>query len=1154
VKIVRLLKWVLFSLLLLIAALALLLTTESGFRLLLRTCDSFAGPTFSVEQVQGRFLDSWRLEKVQLHINGVVDVTLDELGCSWSPMALVDKKLQVDRIKAKGLVLRLAATGNETTDSSPIVLPDIHFPLGLRVEDLQVHDAGIYFPGSSEPFVVNELVLQVSAHDDQVVIERLKLDTPDYGADLQANVQLSATWPLAISGDWRVNDPGIGDLSGSIEAGGDLETLAVSASLKTPAAAKVQGQLIGILDDLHWKATGETEHFQLGDIQVDLPVDGTLTVIEASGTIESYGGTVAADIHYQGYPRVQARAEVQGDYNGLTIQSLRLLLDEARLTARGRIGWVDGFSWQAELEAEQLDPAQFVSGWPGEIDTLLHSQGKWAADKLTADLKIDRLQGELRGFPLAGSGRAGIDGKTFTVDALHLQSGSTHFRVNGRVNSELDLTFQAGSDDLASLLPESSGVFQLQGTVSGSREQPSLSMTLDGSELKVQEYSVQSLKAGVKADLAVAGSIDAEVEAGGVRVKGETISTARLQVLGNREKHRMDLSLAGSLGALQLVVAGGLQEREWQGELSELLLQTSQFGEWKIQKPIIMHLSEKNCEVSEFYLVQDQVWISLAGKWQQQRGWQLQGGVEHFPLNLLEEWDLLTQKLDGVFTASVMATGQGTIPDQAEIVVSVPDLSLTAEDEDGEIRSWHWTDNNFQARLENSEARVTAQTLFQDGSVAKLEVIVGNCNDFTKPGEMTIEGKLDLNLNDLSPLAPLSGYMVNGEGRFTGSCVLQGTVARPSLQGRMALEDGEIQIPDAGIVVQELELSVAGDTTANRVELTLVSGGGRLKAEGVVKQSLQKQWQADFTIKGKDFQAVDLSEYKALISPDLHFVYGKAGIALSGTVTVAKAGIAPTGFQGSVSASRDVILLDADDDREKNTLPLSLDLAVVMGKEVEIDAFGVKGHLDGTLKISQEPGQAITGLGSLNLSDGTFTFKGTSLKINRGLVFYQGGPIDDPGLDVQAVKEVDDKEVGVQLTGSVSRMEMKLFSTPTMDDSDILAYLLVGHDMSTSNEQEGSMLGAAAATLGIGKGGSFLSSIEKETGLDVSLAGGEKASDISLVIGKEIYKDLYISYGKGLTDSEGTFKARYNLKHGFSVETEATSEASGADLFWSLER
>ena len=133
-------------------------------------------------------------------------------------------------------------------------------------------------------------------------------------------------------------------------------------------------------------------------------------------------------------------------------------------------------------------------------------------------------------------------------------------------------------------------------------------------------------------------------------------------------------------------------------------------------------------------------------------------------------------------------------------------------------------------------------------------------------------------------------------------------------------------------------------------------------------------------------------------------------------------------------------------------------------------------------------------------------------------------------------------------------MEINLFSNPPMNDSDILVYLLVGNDMASSNETEGSMLGAAAASLGIGEGGNFLSDITEETGLNVNLAGGEKASDISLVVGKEIYKDLYISYGKGLTDSAGTFKARYDLKYGFSVETETSSEATGSDLFWSLER
>ena len=87
-------------------------------------------------------------------------------------------------------------------------------------------------------------------------------------------------------------------------------------------------------------------------------------------------------------------------------------------------------------------------------------------------------------------------------------------------------------------------------------------------------------------------------------------------------------------GDAEIVVAGGLQQRELQGELSELLLQTNQFGEWKTEQPVTLQLAEKNCEVSSFSLVQDQVRISLAGKWQQQGGWQLHGDVEHFSLQL----------------------------------------------------------------------------------------------------------------------------------------------------------------------------------------------------------------------------------------------------------------------------------------------------------------------------------------------------------------------------------------------------------------------------------------------------------------------------------------------------------------------------------------
>ncbi len=1157
-KSVRLLLWFFLPPLFLVVAFCSLLATESGFRVLLGLGDSLSGSLFSVEKVHGRFLSSWKLEKVQVDVAGVVYVELEEFTFSWKPGALLHKDLHVQRMKAQGLLVRLAKNDDdkkdiEKTESSPIILPPIQLPLGLRVDDLQVQDAEIFFPGSVDAFVVNELILQVSAREEHVQLSRLKLDSPAYGGDLQAKVQLSGSWPLELSGDWRVTDPGINDLRGLVRANGDMDILDVSVETKAPAVASVQGHLTNLLNDLHWKASVQTEHLTLKDLKVDLPIDGALTDVEVSGTLQTYGGTVAADIRYEGYPQVQVSTEVQGNYTGLTIHSLRLFLDQATLISRGQIGWADGFSWQVELEGKQLDPSRFVSQWPGKIDTLLHSQGKLTPGNLVANLKIDHLQGELRDFPLTGSGSAGIDGKTLTVDALHLQSGSSHLQVNGQANGELDFAFQAGSDDLASLLPKSSGTFQSQGKVSGKREEPRLLMTLAASDLKVEEYTLQSLKAVINGDLSSKGKIEADVEVDGVYLAGETVDKAQFKVQGSLEKHRIDLSLATTLGALQLALAGGLQEEEWQGELSTLMLQSNQFGEWKTEQAVPLYLAEKKCEINPLSLVQDEVRVSLQGKWQGAGGWQFQGGVEDFSLNLLEEWELLAQQLDGTLTAKVVAAGEGAVLDHAELVASVPDLSVITEDEDGESTTWHWTENDLQVQFKESKALVTAKTRFQDGSIAELETEVGNCSDFSKPEDMTLDGTLGINVRDLSPLAPLSGYMVTARGQFAGSCRLQGSVARPVVQGKMALQDGMIQVAATGIEVQELELVVDGDGTTNKLGLTLASGEGRLKVEGLVTQSQQKKWQADFRVKGKDFPAVDLLEYTAVVSPDLHLIYGEKGIVLNGTVTVPKAHIAPAGFQGSVSSSPDVVLVDANGEQENGTLPMSLDIAVVLGDEVDVDAFGLKGNLDGQLRINQDPGQAITGLGSLNLHDGTFTFSGTSLEINRGLVFYQGGSIEDPGLDVRARKKVSDMTVGVQVTGSVSRMEMNLFSDPPMDESDILAYLLVGHDMSASNEKEGSMLGAVAGTLGGGTGGGFLNDIEESTGLNVSLSGGGKASDFSLVVGKEIYEDLFISYGKGLSDSEGTFQARYKLKYGFSVKTEATAEATGADLLWSLE-
>jgi translocation and assembly module TamB len=1590
-------KWLILLLLpcLFISAVFLLaLTTETGFRVLLRTADSLSGPIFSVEEIEGRLLSRWRLGKVQVHLDKVVDVKLDELAFAWSPEMLFQKRLVLHQVAAQGLVVRLTGSSQEDEKEekdSPVVMPTIKLPLDIDLEELHLRDGQIFFSEKGNPLVINEVILQATARNQQEAqqgtpqqateldIQRIKLDLRDYGVDLQGQVAFYDAWPLALKGSWRVADPGINDLNGTLDAQGDLDDLAVFLTLIAPAEVTLEGKLTDILNDLHWQAAAKTGHLHLNDIKVDVPVDGTLTIVEASGTVGSYQGTLVADIHYAGYPPVQAEAKViaedysgvaieylsvhhgestlttrgkmqwtggfswqaelegkeidpslvaekwpgkisgliqsqgklsssgtalevninalngelvgfplqgsggmeldtqgmvfhdlqiqagsaeveldgritkdnslelkvraesddlsaffpeyagsihlrgtatgkqenpgidlvlegaglevagyklsklqadlkadlvmEGEESGMKINELKLLVDEdMSLDATGQIGWHEGISWQAKLSGEQLNPGLFIPEWPGKIQTKIRSQGRKATGKLVAKVEIDELSGILRDLPLAGSGKAEIDGKKINITALHLQSGSTqldidgqaddqkvHFTVqarsddlsplvpeiqggfqatieaqgepsrpeitlslsgtelafqdytlqplqhlqtdvkaklslqgddqgatvdelrvvlgnkgnkgtlaasgqvgwsnglswqvdltgkqldpsfflpewpgnitteiysqgqkngdgltaqlqinelggklrdlplsgsgkaalnnkeivvdklrlgfgsaqvvvNGSANpaQQFDLSFEAEAKNLAGLLPGASGEFRVQGTLKGKAQQPDLNLTVNVGNVKYEEYQLKRLNGRIKADLAENGRIDADLKASGIRVKEEEISSASLQIQGSTERHTLELSVAGTPGKVQLAAAGGLKEQTWQGRLTQLSLDHEQFGGWAMLHPADLRLSGqesgKEAALSDFSLkhngqkkeLKKDLKIFLDGAWKEEGGWQVKGRVDDFALKLLQEWKLPAPDFDGTAKAKFAAQGQGAVPDQAEFSLDLPKLSLTTEsfEDDGEevgTTVWVWTDNVVEARLRDNTAHFNAQAKFQDNSNANLKLTVKNCGDFSKPEKMPLSGQLDLNLKDLSPITHLTNEAVQATGQFGGRILFDGTARKPTVNGKLALRDGgkkegEIFIQAAGIGLKELKIAFKGDSRSNTIDAELRSGEGKIKLTGVAQQDAEQHWLADVAISGKNFQAADLPEYRAVISPDLRLRYAETGSRLSGTVTLDKAEIAPTGFSGAVSSSSDVIVID-DEQAVKGASPMHLDLKVIMGKEVLVNTFGLKGFLDGSLKIKAKPSSSITGLGNLDLRDGTFDFEGNMLQLTQGRVFYQGGPIDNPGLDIQASRKIDKVELGVHLTGPVRKMEMQLFSDTAMDESEILSYLLTGQDISKSGTED-KALSPAAATLGKVGGGVLLKTVDPlktlnmEGLVDLSIGGGEDASDLSLVMGKEIYKDLYISYGKDLTGAGGTFKARYDLKYGFSVETATNAKTNGADLLWSWE-
>ena len=71
-----------------------------------------------------------------------------------------------------------------------------------------------------------------------------------------------------------------------------------------------------------------------------------------------------------------------------------------------------------------------------------------------------------------------------------------------------------------------------------------------------------------------------------------------------------------------------------------------------------------------------------------------------------------------------------------------------------------------------------------------------------------------------------------------------------------------------------------------------------------------------------------------------------------------------------------------------------------------------------------------------------------------------------------------------------------------------------------------------------------------EFGIDSTM----NPNDTSFYIGKYLSPKLYVKYGVGLFENTNTFLIRYLLSEHFIIETTASGEAQGGDIFYTIEK
>jgi translocation and assembly module TamB len=314
------------------------------------------------------------------------------------------------------------------------------------------------------------------------------------------------------------------------------------------------------------------------------------------------------------------------------------------------------------------------------------------------------------------------------------------------------------------------------------------------------------------------------------------------------------------------------------------------------------------------------------------------------------------------------------------------------------------------------------------------------------------------------------------------------------------------------------------------------------------------------TVNGEGFEVIDTEDAHVLVSPDLALELTPDRLALTGSVTVPEARLTPRESAPSVIvASADQVIVDAENEKaQASTRPLYANVQLKLGDDVHLEGYGLTGRLAGAIEITEVPREPITGSGELRVEEGVYEAYGQKLEVRTGRLAFAGGPIEQPGLNVEAVRRpAEGILVGARVRGTLKSPELTVFSEPSMAQQEQLSYLVLGRPLQSASASESSAMSRAALALGL-RGGNFVSErVNENLGLDefgIQTDPDQSAEQASFVIGKYLSPSLYVSYGIGLFEPVNTLKLKYTISKRWQLVTESSSEASGGDVIYNIER
>lgn len=923
--------------------------------------------------------------------------------------------------------------------------------------------------------------------------------------------------------------------------------------------------------------------------QVDLqPIHGRLLPTRLQGAI-SLSGSPAR-------PRVRGsvrdpRLGVELDVSLLRLAPARARVHRLVLRANGAEASLQGHADLAgsqtfDLEAgfQRFDPARLGRFPAARLNGQIRARGSW----------LPRPQGTLQWVlndsmlhqqPLQAQGRLALSGQRLSQADVDLQWGLNRLQLAGSFGLPADrLQLALSAPDLAVLGSGWQGQAQASLELGGAFRAPSVGGTAALDRLATP-FALAVRQLSVRAQWPGDGQSSAslQLQATGLQAAGLHLHTATASVLGTLGQHQLHAGLEsvwqGKSLAMQLQASGGWQpDTGWQGRLTQW--QADGALDARLLHPVGVMLSPR-------HLLLEPAIVSVAG------------GVLR-----LEQTDIHAGRiaLQGALRGMALAPWLGWLPAaeqqiQTDMTVDA-DWSLTyADGWNGRARLSHASGDLRVLRPDDSGAPLTlplqlkgaqveivaeparwsarAELRMQDFGIASAQADIWPAGgDLLPAAGSVVTASAQLDMPSVRWIGPLLSPQLALGGQLAVQMAASGTFGQLAWSGGLSADRVSVHNPDWGVRYDDGVVRASLTRVGLYIsECQLRSGNGSLAAQGELLFGEQTT-AARLEVQARQFAAV----YR----PDLQLVVSGNSLArlTDGRVTLDGNLKADSGFfrftgGGVPSLSDDVLITGRHARRQKaqQTLPLSLSLVLDLdlGEQLRFEGWGIQTMLSGAVRVRALPGQPLHIAGAVHSSDGRYAAYGQDLAITQGVLAFQG-PLDNPALDVIAIREHLPVQPGVHLTGSLQAPRLALIADADIPEHDKLSWLILGRPSAEAGQQKADadlLIAAASALLSRDQSFNMRQQLTSKLGIDEiglrsrstdtngstapagSSSSAAGATQQVVAIGKRLSDRAYLVYEQGVDAASAAVKLTYRMSRSWSVIARAGQE-SQLDLFWNI--